>query len=269
MRPPGAHRVRAVTARDGSGPIGLALAGGSVRGIAHVGVLSVLAEAEVPIDYVAGSSAGALVGALFCAGLSPAEMTSIARRIGWRDLARPVWPRNSLVSLQPLEELLVALLGDLTFSDLERPFAAVTVDVHTGEEVVLSEGRVARAVHASCAVPGIARPCRIGGRILGDGGIINNLPASVPLSMGARFVIGVDVVQPSFDRRWGPLGPGLAALELLVGHAGGGEDATDCLIRPELKGMSYVRFSQSERLIRLGAEAAREALPAIASAAAL
>lgn len=247
-------------------PVGLALAGGAARGVAHVGVLSVLEEAGVPVDIVAGSSAGALIGAFFCAGLSPAELASISTRIGWRDLARPVWPRNSLVTFQPLEELLVTLLGDITFADLERPFAAVTVDMQTGEEVILSRGRVAPAVHASCAVPGLVRPRCIEGRLLGDGGIINNLPASVPQQMGAAYVIGVDVVQPSFRRRWGPLGPGMAALELLVAHAGRGEESVDCLIRPALAGMSYLRFSQGEELIRLGAEAAQDALPAINSA---
>jgi NTE family protein len=237
--------------------------------VAHVGVLSVLDDAGVPIDLVTGSSAGALVGALFCAGLSPAELVSISTRIGWRDVARPIWPRDSLVTFQPLEELLVALLGDVTFADLERPFAAVTVDVETGQEVVLSEGRLAPAVHASCAVPGLVRPRSVGGRRLGDGGIINNLPASVPRQMGAGYVIGVDVMQPSFHRRWGPLGPGLAALELLVAHAGRGEESLDCLIRPALAGMSYLRLSQAEKLIRLGAQAAQDALPALTSALAL
>lgn len=250
-------------------PVGLALSGGAARGLAHVGVLSVLEDAGMPLDIIAGSSAGAIIGALYCGGLSPAELTSIATRIGWRDVARPVWPRDSFVTFQPLEELLLTLLGNVTFADLERPFAAVAVDVRSGQELILAEGNVAAAVHASCAVPGLVRPRCIDGRLLGDGGVINNLPASVPRQMGAEYVIGVDVMQPSFRRSWGPLGPGLAALELLVAHAGRGEESVDCLIRPALAGMSYLRLSQGEKLIRLGAEAARDTLPAIATALAL
>lgn len=245
-----------------AGPrVGLALGGGLARGMAHVGVLAVLTRAGIPIHAVAGTSAGALVGAFYCAGMTTAEIEYIASHIRWRDIVRPAWSRYGLVSFAKIEEMVVRLLGDVTFDDLERPLAVVTCDVETGEEVVLTEGRVAAAVRATSSVPGIVTPRRIGGRLLGDGAIVNNLPASVARSLGVEYVIGVDIFEPAFNRRWGPLGLLLTSLELLVSRAGAGEQGSDCLIRPALAGISYLLFANRGTLNRRGREAAEAALP--------
>lgn len=241
--------------------VGLALGGGVARGMAHVGALAVLAEAGIPIHVVSGTSAGAIVGALYCAGLTIAEIEYVSSKIRWRDIARPVWSRHGVLSFAGIEEMLVALLGDLSFDRLERPFAAVTCDIETGEEVVVAEGRVAPAVRASSSVPGIVTPRYIGGRLLGDGGIVNNLPASAARALGADYVIGVDIFEPAFNRGWGPLGLLLTSLELLVSRIGGGELACDCLIRPQLAGISYFLLANRETLMRRGREAAETALP--------
>lgn len=246
--------------------VGLALGGGVLRGMAHVGVLSALAEAEIPIDYVAGTSVGAIMGAFFCAGVTTAEMEYIASKMGWRDIARPMWPRRGFVSFAPLEEMVRTLLGDIEFKDLEIPFATVATDLETGKPVVLREGSLAPAVRASSSVPGFVTPHRIGPYLLGDGALSNNLPTSVVREMGADLVIGVDIFHPSFVRGWGPLGLGMTALEILINRAGGGVENADILIQPALAGISYLLFSEREKLMRLGREAADAALPVIQAA---
>lgn len=246
--------------------VGVALGGGVVRGMAHIGALSALREAGIPIDYVAGASAGAIMGSLFCAGFTLAEIEYVASRIGWRDVARPVWPREGFVTFAPLEQMLRELLGDATFAELEIPFAAVATDLETGESVALRAGPVAPAVRASASVPGIVTPVRIGPLLLGDGAVSNNLPVSVVRAMGADLVIAVDIFQPAFVRGWGPLGRGLTALEILIDHAGGGVADADFLIQPDLAGASYLLFSQWQRLVRMGREAALATIPAIQAA---
>jgi NTE family protein len=143
---------------EGRKRVGLALGGGSARGLGHVGVLDILEREGVPIDCIAGASAGSLVGAIYAAGIRGQRLAELARQMRWRNTARPTWPRTGLVSFAPLESYLVNLIGDRTFADLDIPFAAVATDLATGEQVVLREGRVASAVRASCSVPGIVAP---------------------------------------------------------------------------------------------------------------
>lgn len=243
--------------------VGLALGGGVVRGMAHLGVLVELQRAGVPVDVVAGSSAGSLVGASFCAGKNLAEIYESARRLSWWQLARPVWPRRGFVTLSGVSKWLVSNLGDLDFVDLEIPFAAMVTDLQTGEAFALRHGRLASAVQASCSVPGFVTPVEIDGRLLGDGSLADTVPVGALRAMGADYVIGVDVFASSIRKWLGPIGWGLASLEILVQNAGGGLGRADCLIAPDLSGATYLRFSQRERLFRLGAAAARSQLPKI------
>ncbi|RMG91916.1 MAG: hypothetical protein D6706_17655 [Chloroflexi bacterium] len=243
--------------------IGLALGGGVARGPAHVGVLSVLEEAGIPIHCVAGTSAGSIVGAAYCAGLTVSQMQELAQNTGWRDVARLAWPKRGFVSFAKMEPWLEGWLGKLDIRDLAIPFAAVVTDLESGEPVVLRAGRLATAVRASCSVPGVVTPVRINGRLYCDGGVSDNLPVSAVRELGADYVIGVDLFAPSGRLRWGPFGLGATALELLVRHAGGGVRQADCLIVPDISEFSYFRFSQSRQFIELGAQAARQALPKI------
>jgi NTE family protein len=234
--------------------------------MAHVGALAALREAGIPIDFVAGASAGAIMGSLFCAGMSFAEIEYIASKVGWLDLARPVWPREGFFTFAPLERLLRELLEDIDFADLETPFAAIATNLETGEPVTLCEGPVAPAVRASSSVPGVVTPCRIGPLLLGDGALANNLPVSVVRDMGADLVIAVDIFQPTYIRGWGPFGRALTALEILINRAGGGLEDADFLVQPQLAGVSYLLFSQRSRLMRLGRKAAEAEIPAIRAA---
>ena len=248
--------------RNGRPRVGLALSGGVARIIAHVGVLSVLMrEPRLHIDVVAGTSAGSVVGAAYCAGLSPCEIEKMAEHAGWRTVASPTLSRHGLLSFARLEHRMMCVLGDLWFCDLPTPLAVMATDLETSDPVVLYEGRVAEAVRASCSVPGFVEPLCVNGRYLVDGGIADNLPAEVVRAMGADYVIGVDIFAPHWNRRLGPLGAGLMGMETLIRRAGGGLTHVDCLIAPKLNGVSFVRFNQAERLLALGREAAEACLP--------
>jgi NTE family protein len=240
--------------------VGLALGGGSVRGLAHLGVLAVLERERIPIDFVAGSSVGSLIGALYCAGLEVKQLKELAAFTGWRNFASFTLSTQGLVSFARLERWLLALVGDLQFSDLTTPFAVVATDLLTGRPVVYTEGRLAPVVRASCSVPGIATPVNINGRLMVDGGASDNLPVGAVRALGAEYVIAVDICQPAYRRRWGPFGVAVAAIETLVRRAGGGLSSADCLISPALAGFSYIRFSQGEELIARGADAAAKSL---------
>ncbi len=262
--------VRSVNRETGSEKrglrVGVALSGGVVRGPAHIGVLRVLERNRIPIHCMAGVSAGAIIGAAYCAGLGVEQLREIALHMRWRDIARPVLSRQGLVSFDKMERYLIDLVGDLTFDDLRIPFAVQATDLESGEPVVLREGRLAPAVRASCSVPGFVVPVEINGRLLVDGGASNNLPATAARGLGAAYVIGVDLFRASVRWGWGPLGIGFGSIERLIRASGGGLEAVDCLISPDLEGMSYLRFSQAQEMIARGERAAQEKLDEIRAA---
>lgn len=246
--------------------VGLALGGGVARGMAHIGVLSVLEEAGIPIDVVAGTSMGAIVGAAYCAGLSIAELRDIAADTGWQRVSGLLPSPRGLLTFAKLERWLEDTLGSFDVRDLAIPFAAVASDLISSERVVLWKGRLCTAVHASCAVPGVVSPVEIDGRYLVDGGVTDNVPADVARMLGGDYIIGVDVFVASMRHYLGPLGPAVTAVETLVRHAGDGTMECDCLIVPQLQGESYVRFADYEKFIARGEEAARQMLPVIRAA---
>ncbi|CUS04964.2 putative Uncharacterized NTE family protein YlbK [Candidatus Promineifilum breve] len=246
--------------------VGLALGGGVARGLAHIGVLSVLEEAGVPIDCIAGTSMGAIIGASYCAGLGIDDLHDIAARTGWWQVSRPLLSAGGFVTFMRLEQWLIDTIGEFDVGDLAIPFAAVASDLVSGERVVLDKGRLCTAIRASCSVPGFVPPVELDGRKLVDGGITDNIPADVARLLGADYVIGVDIFMPALRRYLGPLGQGLAAVETLVRHAGQGSNECDALIVPHMEGRSYFKFSDYQRLITLGEEATRQQLPAILAA---
>lgn len=243
--------------------VGVALGGGVARGLAHIGVLSALEEAGIPIDVIAGTSMGAIIGSAYSAGLSIADLRAIAARTGWSDVTKLRLATDGLICFQKMETWVEETVGDFDLRDLAIPFAAVASDLVTGERVVLWCGRLATAIRASSSVPGFAPPVHWDGRQLVDGGVTDNVPGDVARMLGADYVIGVDVFMPAFRRALGPFGQGLAAVETLVRHAGQGPNECNRLIVPHLEGASYFHFSHYETLIALGEAAAHEKLPLI------
>lgn len=246
--------------------VGLALSGGVMRGAAHVGAIMELERVGIPIDYVAGVSAGSIVGSLLCAGITPARMAELSAELHWRSIASPVWPRDGFISFAKLARWLIRIIGDRTFDELSIPFAAGVTNLETGAPVIIREGKVAVAVHASCAVPGFIAPVRDRGHLYGDGGISFNLPGDAVRAMGADYVIGVDLMQPKLRQRGGPLRYGLTALEVMIERSGGGLDSVDCLITPELAGLTYFDTGQFEDLLARGQQAVASQLAALRAA---
>jgi predicted acylesterase/phospholipase RssA/CRP-like cAMP-binding protein len=173
--------------------IGLALGSGAVRGCAHVGVLKVFEEERIPIDYIAGSSVGAIVGVLYSAGMKVGEIERLLSNVNWKQFIRWIWPKEGLTDNSPMGRWLEKHIGRRSFADLLIPFATVASDANTGESVVMKSGPVDLALRAATAIPFIMRPVRIQDRSLVDGGMVHRVPAALVRSMGADIVIAVDV----------------------------------------------------------------------------
>jgi NTE family protein len=243
--------------------VGLALGGGVARGPAHIGVLAVLEKANIPIDYVAGTSAGSIIGAAYCAGLEIAQMRMMAQQMSWQQIASPIWPRRGLVSFKRMDPWIESFLGDLFLEDLPLPMAVVATDVYTGKPVMMDTGRLTTAVRASSSVPGAVEPVAWNGRLLCDGGISENIPIDAARQLGADYVIGVDLFAPEYNGRGGPLGLGFNAIETLVRNSGSGTDKADCLIVPPIVDHSYLSFGKCDTYIAMGEAATRKKLPQI------
>ncbi len=194
--------VRRVAREVGDVQVGLVLGSGSAMGISHIGVLKVLEEEGVGIDFVCGSSIGALIGALWCCGYSAFEVEKIIlenrkRRylFGWDDLA---FPLRGLLKGRHIYRFLDRYLGDMTFHDIRRPFKVVACDALGMKSVVFDSGRLKDAVMASVAIPGVIEPYRIADHYYIDGGVLNPLPTDVCLDSGVEKIIAVNVL-PSAD----------------------------------------------------------------------
>ncbi len=178
--------------------VGLALGSGGARGWAHLGVLQALAERNIRVDFVAGTSMGSVVGAFFAAGRLDA-LRELADTLDWKRLRQFFWEislsRSGLTDGRKLLEETRKILGVGQFRDLSIPFRAVAADLQTGGEVVLDSGSLLPALRASISIPGLFSPVWVGKRLLVDGGLVNPVPVNVVRDMGARRVIAVDVSQ--------------------------------------------------------------------------
>ena len=176
--------------------IGLALSGGGARGFAHIGVLKVFAEYNIKFDMIAGTSAGSIIGGCLAAGMTPAEMESMARKVGYINMMRPSFSIRGALSNAPMGNFLRREMPVSRFEDLKIPFAAVAYDLAAGREAVLSEtGDLITSIRASCAVPGVFAPVKgENGELFVDGGVTNVMPVDVVRAMGADIVIAVDLL---------------------------------------------------------------------------
>jgi len=178
--------------------VGLALGGGAARGLAHIGVLAVLEEESIPIDMIAGTSMGAIVGAIYSKTRNIKLMHKLAVDFGSRKIryfSDFTVPRTGLIKGRRIEnELKFAIGGSTTFRDLSIPFSCVAVDIDNGEEIVIQDGMVWEAVRASASVPVVFAIPKLQGRNLVDGGLMNPVPTKTVRNMGADFVISVNVL---------------------------------------------------------------------------
>jgi NTE family protein len=247
--------------------IGLALGGGFARGIAHIGVLKVLEEENIPISVVAGTSVGALIGAAYCSGVTIAELEQMAMRVRFKDFARWTLSRYGFASNERMIKFLSSILKVKTFEDLRIPLAVTATDFSTGAGVVFHSGPLVDPVRASCAYPGMFLPVKIRGRFLVDGMLAYAVPA-VPLrEMGAQRVLAVHLKGTWTNGDAGPrhlfdvIGQCFAIAQEM--NCGPWKAAADLVIAPDVNGFKYDDFERSAELIRSGETAMRAALPEI------
>jgi NTE family protein len=250
--------------------IGLALGGGAARGLAHIGVLEVLEKEGIPVDMIAGTSAGAAVGALYAEGKSATRIKKLALDTGWRRLVSMIdlaLPRSGFIEGTRIKNLLKSFMGDIDFKDLKIPLSCVATDIRSGEEVVINDGPVLEGVRASISIPVIFAAARWRGRYLVDGGLVNPVPVSTVRKMGAELVIAVNVIptmgvrlQPSKEAKE----PGIfqsmlhsfyiATYSLVRSNLAG----ADIVIEPELPHIGYGDFHRIGDSIAQGEIAAKE-----------
>jgi NTE family protein len=180
---------------------GIVLSGGGTRGFAHLGVLHALDELGIKISAVSGSSAGALVGSLYSAGLKPKEIMRIFQKTGVLQNLKFSWSRLGLFKFDKLEALLLQHIGHNDFSKLNIPFYACATNLDSSEYKIFSEGELIMPVLASCAIPGIFKPIKIDGITYVDGGVLNNLPIE-PLSDQCSFIMGVNIMPLEKDNQF-------------------------------------------------------------------
>ena len=295
---PAPFNGQATAAETPSRPrIGLALSGGGARGAAHIGVLKLLEELRVPVDCVAGTSMGAVVGGSFAAGTTPAYMEKVIATTDWNEVFTDRPPRAEIairrkqddyknlfapefgvkdgsillpkgivagVNIESFLRLLTEQSADVRdFSQLPIPFRAVASDIETGQAVILGKGSIAQAMRASMSIPGAMAPVEIDGRLLVDGGIANNLPIDVVRASCADVIIAVDISTPPMKRA--DITSALSIVGQLINFLGketvdrqiAALTPRDVLIRPELGDISSGSFERQAEAVQIGEDAAR------------
>ncbi len=263
--------------------VGLALGSGVARGLAHIGVLEVLEREGIPIDMVAGTSMGAIVGAAYANRKSARQIKDFALGIGWKKILPLMLPlvgltvlRTGFIGGRRIKKRLKEIIGEVSFADLAKPFACVTTDVMTGEEVVFRDGLVLDAVIASISLPVIFRATKWRGRYLVDGTLVTPVPVRVLKDMGADFVIAVNVLhhpgrttssQPEETTKTKEpniFNVMIQTVDILASHlVESSLSGADVVIEPDMAGIGLAGFHQAEECIRRGGLAAQKSIPEI------
>ena len=246
--------------------VGLALGGGFARGFAHLGVLQVLEQNQIPVSHIAGTSVGSILGAAYASGAPLARIIETCRTLRFRDIARWRVSRLGLASNHRLENLIERVFESRKFEDLRIPLAVVATDLTSGEPVVFTQGNLVDAIRASCAFPGLFEPVEIGTRCLADGGLVAPVPTRAARDLGAAVVIGISVGMQD-GHRGAPtnifqvVSRAVNAaqkhqLEIWERHA-------DLVLRPDVQALAWDDFHRADEAIAAGAAAARRAIPRI------
>jgi NTE family protein len=270
-----ADRVAVYRARRGreGRSVGLALGAGAARGLAHIGALKTLIEAEVEVDLIAGCSIGAVIGGMVACGISCDELAQIAsginrlRMLSYTDLTLPV---KGLLSGQRIQSFLSDHLGDRTIEEASIPFVAAATDILTGEEIVLDSGPMIDGIRASISVPGVFAPHTVSGRFLVDGGLVNPVPVDYLRLAGIDVCVAVNVV-PRVDRKYieqpSVIDVLLNAFDIMEHRVIlSRNQPADIEICPTADQVSGIEFWRAKELMRLGEEAARDSIDRILEA---
>lgn len=259
------HTQTANTAKP-KAVVALALGGGASKGFAHIGIIKVLKENNIPVKVVTGTSAGSIVGSLYASGMSPDRLELEAEILGKTDLVDLTLSSSGFIKGEKLQNYINYKVGNRSIQQFPIKFAAVATDFESGKAVAFNRGNVGQAVRASASIPNVFQPAVIGGRRYVDGGLSQPVPVSAAKKQGANFIIAVDIsarpvknVNKSFfsylDQTFNVMSIPLLQHEL--GQA-------NVVIKPQVLDMGSIGgFDQKQRAIQLGEEAARAALPEI------
>ena len=246
--------------------VGVALGGGAAHGLAHIGVLQVLKEYDVPIHCVSGSSAGAVIGGLYCAGLDLYELANLGRTLDLNSLLDLSFGTKGFVKGNKAEEMVDVLCNGKKIEECDILFSAVTCDIISGKSVILNKGKISKACHASFAMPGIFEPVEVEGMQLIDGGTMIRVPINEVKKMGAEFVIGVDVGYQGDGHKKAE-----SILEIMLDafemsdwqNAERMKNSCNCLISPLLKNIPMHTLDKAQETIEAGRKATLEIIDSI------
>jgi len=252
--------------------VALVLGGGAARGFAHVGVIRVLEQEKIPIDMIIGTSVGSLIGAIYASDLNSFELEWTAFTLE-RDNLMDYGIFSAVTAMGPvkgdkLEEFVKTKVPVANIENLKLPFAAIATDLNRGTRVVLDSGSVARAVRASSAIPGVFNPVDYQGKLLVDGGVIDNLPIAVGREKGADIVIAVDISENVVNFNiTNMVDVMLQAVTIITAeNTKVKRKAADVLIAPAVGSVGMLDFTQKKRCMQAGIEAAQKSMPEIRKA---
>ncbi len=249
--------------------VGLALGTGAARGLAHIGVLEVLEKEGIPIDMIAGTSTGAVIGALYAQGKDTNQIKKLVTDLNWKRLVSLVdlaLPKTGFIGGRKISSLLRSIIGDIEFGDLRIPLACVATDIGSGEEVVINQGLVLEGVSASISIPVIFTLVKRKGRYLADGGLVNPVPVSVLKRMGADFIIAVNVipdVRSRTQRGKETKEPNIISVIMQslyiasYSRVRSSLDGADIVIEPQVTDIAYGDFRRAQECILQGELAAK------------
>jgi NTE family protein len=246
--------------------LGVALGGGFARGMAHIGALKVLEEENIPVDYVAGTSVGAIIGAAYCGGMTAAELADMARTLRFSDFARWTLSRYGFCSSDRMVRFFARTLKQHNFEDLAIPLAITATEFRTGEAVVFTKGALVDPIRASCAYPGMFLPVEIDGHSYIDGMLAYAVPTTPLRNMGADRVIGIYL-----SAHWSNARPPRHVFEVIrqcfsIAQSKLSESWSkdaNLVIEPDVNGFAYDCFERAPELIAAGETAMRVALPQV------
>lgn len=247
--------------------IALVLGGGSAKGFAHVGVIRILEQEKIPIHMIVGTSVGSLIGAIYASNPNSFQLEWTAFKIERGDILDFSIVSSKLGPVQGarLESFVEQAAKAKKVEDTKIPFFPVATDLNTGETVTLEKGSLARAVHASAAIPGIFVPVQFGNRLLVDGGVSDNVACDIARAKGADIVIAVnlqnDIKSSDIDSVIEVIAQSISIL--MRENSKVRLQQADVVIEPDTKGVSVFDFSQKKRLVEEGIKAAQKALPKI------
>ena len=242
--------------------VGVALGGGATLGTAHIGVLKALVEEEIPIHYISGTSAGALVAACFAFGVPLPRMIEVAHNMSWKKFSTFGRSRLGISSNEPMGTFITDVLGDVQIEDAPLPLAIVATDIEHRTMVILRSGRLRDAVRASTSLPGMFVPVEIDGRLLVDGGLMENVPLTALGEMGATFRIGVHLLASQSTARPRHIVDVISStFSTLSSHRDKGLADADFMIEPNTSAFDMMKFKDIEQVIDEGYRAAMAVMP--------